>query len=100
MHPLRIATLALFVATLAACTVSPRPVVVSTPPPVVQTTPPPVVMGAPASPTTVEVPVGHFPPPGQCRIWVPGVAPGQQELPGSCADLQNRVPPGAILLRG
>ena len=102
MPPLRIAVLALSLATLAACTVSPRPVVVSAPPAVVQTAPPspPVVMGAPATPTTVEVPVGQFPPAGQCRIWVPGVAPTQQELPGSCADLQNRVPAGAILLRG
>jgi hypothetical protein len=31
---------------------------------------------------------------------VPGVAAGQQQQPGACADMMNRVPAGAILLRG
>ncbi len=87
-------------ATLTACAVNPRPVVVTTPAPVVQTAPAPVVMGAPGAPITIEVPPGHYPGPGACRIWRPGVPAGQQELPGSCADLQNRVPAGAVLLRG
>lgn len=99
---LRISTIAIPLLVLAGCTVNPRPVVVTTPAPVVQSTPAPVVMGAPASsgPVTVEVPAGHFPPAGSCRIWRPGVAPTQQDLPGNCADLQNRVPAGSILLRG
>lgn len=97
MNLLRISLAALPFALLTACTVNPRPVVVTTPPPVV-TAPAPVVMGAPA--TVIDVPPGHYPAPGSCRIWRPGVAPGLQELPGSCADLQNRVPSGAVLLRG
>lgn len=100
MPLLRLSLVAVPLALLAACTVAPRPVVVTTPPPVVQTAPAPVVMGAPGQPVTVEVPAGHYPPPGSCRIWRPGIAAGQQELPGNCADLQNRVPAGAVLLRG
>ena len=101
MHPLRLFALVLPLATLAACTVAPRPVVVTTPPPVVQTTPAPTAaaMGGPGA-VTVEIPAGHFPPAGSCRIWVPGRAVAQQEPPGSCTDLMNRVPPGAMLLRG
>jgi len=98
MNKSRIA-IALVPLALAACTVSPRPVVVTTPPPVVQTSPP-VVMGAPGAPLTIEVPAGHYPAPGACRIWVPGVPAGQQQPPGPCNELMNRVPAGAILLRG
>ena len=91
---------------LAACTVNPRPVVVNTPPavvapaPAVVTTPAPVVMGAPGTTTVIEVPAGQYPAPGTCRIWRPGVPVGQQELPGNCTDLLNRIPAGAVLLRG
>jgi len=47
-----------------------------------------------------EVPPGHLPPPGQCRIWYPELPPGQQPPPGDCYELQHRVPPDAYLLRG
>lgn len=103
MSLLRLAASAAALAALAACTVNPRPVVVNTPPavvapaPAVVTTPPTVTMGAPA---TVEIPPGAYPGPGNCRIWVPGVALAQQQPAGACSDLQNRVPAGAILLRG
>lgn len=48
----------------------------------------------------VEVPPGHMPPPGACRIWFPGRPPGQQPPPGDCFELQRQVPPGAVLVRG
>ena len=103
MQPLRLVVAALPLALLAACTVNPRPVVVTTPPPVVQAVPvtpaAPAAMGAPAA-VTIDVPPGHYPPAGSCRIWVPGVAPSQQAAPGPCGDLQQRVPAGAVLLRG
>ncbi|TFZ07948.1 hypothetical protein [Ramlibacter humi] len=100
MPSVRLVLAALPLAALAACTVNPRPVVVTTPPPVVQATPaPPVVMGAPAA-VTIDVPPGQYPAPGSCRIWVPGVAPANQAPSGACDDLQNRVPAGAVLLRG
>lgn len=48
----------------------------------------------------VNIPEGHYPPPGECRIWYPDLPPGQQPPPGDCGDLRHRVPPGAILIRG
>lgn len=48
----------------------------------------------------VEIPAGHMPPPGECRIWFPDRPPGQQPPPGNCQDLKRRVPPGAFLVRG
>lgn len=48
----------------------------------------------------VNVPPGHMPPPGQCRIWYPDRPPGQQPAPGDCRELRHRVPAGAALIRG
>ena len=47
----------------------------------------------------LHIPPGHLPPPGACRIWIPGDPPGHQPPPGECAKLQHRVPVGAWLLR-
>ncbi|AUN96010.1 hypothetical protein [Pseudazoarcus pumilus] len=47
-----------------------------------------------------EIPKGHMPPPGACRIWFPDRPPGQQPPPGDCFELRQRVPPGAALVRG
>lgn len=54
----------------------------------------------PARPARLDIPRAHYPPPGSCRIWVPGVAPAQQSAPGRCADLERRVPAGAVLVHG
>ncbi len=45
-----------------------------------------------------EVPPGHMPPPGECRIWYPGEPPGQQPPPGACSDLERVVHPGSWLI--
>lgn len=45
-----------------------------------------------------RIPRGHRPPPGQCRIWFPGRAPGKQPPPGDCRQLRQRVPAGAWLI--
>ncbi len=47
-----------------------------------------------------EVPSGHLPPPGECRIWYPERPDGQQPPPGDCDELRYQVPPGARLIRG
>jgi len=48
----------------------------------------------------ITIPRGHWPPPGQCRIWFADRPPGQQPPPGSCKKLRKRVPPGAFLMQG
>ena len=48
----------------------------------------------------VEIPRGHWPPPGKCRIWFPDRPPGHQPKPGKCKKLRHRVPAGAYLVRG
>ncbi len=50
--------------------------------------------------TSPNIPPGHMPPPGKCRIWFPDRPPGQQPPPGECWDLERRVPTGAWLIKG
>jgi Tfp pilus assembly protein PilF len=47
-----------------------------------------------------EIPRGHWPPPGKCRIWFPDRPPGHQPKPGKCKKLRYRVPSGAYLVHG
>ena len=49
--------------------------------------------------TRLSIPRGHYPPPGECRIWYPDRPPGHQPPPGSCRQLRVQVPPGAWLIR-
>ncbi|HSJ30813.1 MAG TPA: hypothetical protein VK933_05220 [Longimicrobiales bacterium] len=46
------------------------------------------------------VPPGHYPKPGECRIWHSGRPPGQQPKPTACSNLMGRVPAGAFILYG
>jgi tetratricopeptide (TPR) repeat protein len=48
----------------------------------------------------IAIPRGHWPPPGQCRIWFPDRPPGHQPPAGSCKKLRKRVPPGAFMMQG
>lgn len=32
----------------------------------------------------LNIPPGHLPPPGQCKVWYPGKPPGHQPPPTSC----------------
>lgn len=45
-----------------------------------------------------DVPPGHYPPPGECRIWYLGRPAGQQPPPARCDRLVGRVPYGAFVL--
>ena len=58
------------------------------------------MLPAPVPAPYVNVPPGHMPPPGKCRVWFPDRPPGQQPPPGSCNELMFKVPPGAHLVRG
>lgn len=44
------------------------------------------------------VPKGHYPPPGECRLWYSGRPPGKQPAPAKCSSLMGRVPAGAFVL--
>lgn len=46
--------------------------------------------------TRLSIPPGHYPPPGECRVWYPDRPPGHQPPPGRCG---GAVPPGAWLIR-
>lgn len=45
--------------------------------------------------THLDIPPGHYPPPGECRIWYPERPAGHQPPPGKCSP----VPPGAWVIR-
>ena len=62
--------------------------------PAAKTAPPHSVRGPVAR---LGVPPGHYPPPGQCRVWIPGQPPGRQPRPSSC-DALDQVPLGAWVL--
>ncbi len=47
---------------------------------------------------TLDIPPGHLPPPGECKIWFPERPPGHQPPPGSCTELASQVPLGAWLI--
>jgi hypothetical protein len=51
-----------------------------------------------AKPRELHVPKGHYPPPGQCRVWYPGTPPGHQPAPTRCSSLVGKVPAGAFVL--
>jgi Tfp pilus assembly protein PilF len=57
------------------------------------------VVSEPA-PAEFEIPRGHMPPPGKCRIWFPDRPSGHQPPPGKCKKLRDRVPSDAYLVRG
>lgn len=42
----------------------------------------------------LDIPAGHYPPPGECRIWYPDRPTGHQPPPGDC----SHVPPGAWVI--
>ena len=45
------------------------------------------------------VPPGHYPPAGQCRVWVHDLPPGKQAKAAPC-DALGAIPPGAFILFG
>jgi hypothetical protein len=56
--------------------------------------------GGPPGPAarTLGVPPGHWPRPGQCRVWIPGTPPGRQARARSCSGILAAAPAGAWIL--
>lgn len=49
-----------------------------------------------AGPRGLDIPPGHYPPPGHCRVWYAGRPPGQQPPPVKCERVA--VTPGSFIL--
>ena len=47
---------------------------------------------------SLNIPKGHLPPPGECKIWIPGKPAGQQGPNVSCAYANANAPLGAWVI--
>ncbi len=47
-----------------------------------------------------NIPAGYQPPPGMCRVWYNGVAPGRQPAPTDCGTARSRVTGNSFLVYG
>lgn len=47
---------------------------------------------------SLGIPPGHLPPPGQCRVWMPGQPPGHQPRARSCHRIERDAPRGSWIL--
>ena len=51
-----------------------------------------------SSASKLGIPPGHLPPPGQCRVWIPGDPPGHQAKARSCANIERTAPAGSWIV--
>src|SRR5437879_8369834 len=86
-------------ALVAGCTVVVRPPAEPRhePPPQER---PPEQQPPPVTVVILEVPPGHLPDPGECRLWYPGVSPGRQPRPRSrpCEQIAEIAPAGSWII--
>lgn len=47
---------------------------------------------------TLNIPPGHLPPAGKCRVWIPGTPPGKQPSPTSCEAAMSSAQPGQLVV--
>ena len=71
-------------------------------PPPVQPPPerPPEQPAGPSTAVTLDIPPGHLPEIGECRVWIPGLPPGQQPKPKSrtCDGIASVAPAGSWII--
>ena len=56
------------------------------------------VRRSPSTAAAVDIPPGHLPQPGMCRVWVPGTPPGHQAKPRSCSGIERSAPAGSWIV--
>lgn len=57
-------------------------------------------VSGPSTAATLDIPPGHLPDAGECRIWIPGTPPGRQDRARSCDGVLDHAPPGSMVLEG
>ncbi len=66
--------------------------------PSVETKPAPQAKQRRSTAASLGVPPGHLPPPGQCRVWVPGKPPGHQAKARTCDGIERNAAAGSWIL--
>jgi hypothetical protein len=61
---------------------------------------PPEPPPGPFAALTLDIPPGHLPEVGECRVWIPGLPPGQQAKPKSraCDGITSVAPAGSWII--
>src|ERR1041385_404335 len=62
------------------------------------TSPGPAEPAGSGPPATLAIPPGHLPPPGLCRVWLPGEPPGHQPPARACASIEVVAPAGSWIV--
>ena len=54
----------------------------------------------PSTAATLDIPPGHLPNAGECRVWIPGTPPGHQPKPKSrpCPGIATVAPAGSWIV--
>jgi hypothetical protein len=60
--------------------------------------PEPAPRRSPSTAATMDIPPGHLPSPGMCRVWVPGKPAGHQERARSCSNIERYAPAGSWIV--
>ncbi len=90
---MRLATVApVALAILAATACKPIPASEPSPEPVSRS------RRSPSTAASLSIPPGHLPPPGMCRVWMPGEPPGHQPAPRSCSSIERTAPAGSWIV--
>jgi hypothetical protein len=69
------------------------------PAPPAEPEPDPVPRRAGRTAAALDIPPGHLPPPGMCRVWLPGEPPGHQPKARSCTDIERSAPAGSWIVQ-
>src|ERR1043166_4210586 len=60
--------------------------------------PAPAPRRGPSTAATLGIPPAYLPPPGLCRVWLPGGSPGHQPRARACASIEVAAPAGSWIV--